>query len=248
MNDTKRSDVGFLLVTSILILMSHAVAFFAHEFAHSALAWGLGFMRNPLALDYGGTSLGNILLQIEVGDNVDYDPILANGHGFAAAMIALAGAFIGNGVLYGAAYAVLRSGASRAPSLVTSFLFWLSLMCAGNIWSYVPLRALASHADIATAAKGLGLSSLALLPILLAPALFLIVHFFRRTCPMMIPILTAGHPVRTMMVIALVGTWFFIFFGGVGFSGSYGAMAQAMSIVSELLLFPLSIVWLARGR
>ena len=51
------------------------------------------------------------------------------------------------------------------------------------------------------------------------------------------------------IVYALSGLFViaFIFFGGVGFSGSYGAMAQAMSIVSELLLFPLSIVWLARG-
>jgi hypothetical protein len=246
MNDRSRADAGFLLMTSVLILISHAVALFAHEFAHSFLAWSLGFMEHPLALDYGSPSPGNLLLQIEVGDNVDYDPILNGGHGLSAAMIALAGAFLGNGVLYGATYAVLKSSASKMPAVLASFLFWLSLMCAGNIWSYVPLRALASHADIATAAKGLGIPSIALLPFLVVPTLPIICHFFRRTCLMMIPIMTAERPVMTILVIALVATWFFVFFGGVGFSGSYGALSQAMSIVSEVLLFPLAVVWLLR--
>ncbi|MBB5714880.1 hypothetical protein FHS94_001716 [Sphingomonas aerophila] len=36
--------------------------------------------------------------------------------------------------------------------------FWLMMMCAGNVWKYVPIRAITTHADIAIAASGLGLS------------------------------------------------------------------------------------------
>jgi hypothetical protein len=246
MNGISRADVGFVLVTSILILISHAVALFVHEFAHSFLAWSLGFMSNPLALDYGSASPGNVLLQIEVGDNVDYAPILAGGHGFSAAAIALAGAFVGNGVVYCATYAVLRSRASELPAALADFLFWLGLMCAGNIWSYVPMRALANHADIATAARGLDLSGLALFPFLLIPALLIVFHFFHRTCRLMIPILSGARPDQRVVVIALVATWFFLFFGGVGLSGSYGAISQAFAIISDVLLLPASIMWLLR--
>lgn len=246
MNGISRSDMGFVLLTSILILISHAVAFFVHEFAHSFLAWGLGFMRNPLALDYGSASPGNILLQIEMGDNVEYAPILAGGHGLSAAAIALAGAFLGNGALYGATYAALRLRTSRMTAVLAAFLFWLGLMCAGNVWSYVPLRALASHADIATAAEGLGVSQLALFPLLLFPVSLIVLHFFRRMCPLMIPVVSGAKPDRRGIVITLVATWFFVFFGGVGLSGSYGAISQAFSIICDVLLFPASIMWLLR--
>jgi hypothetical protein len=239
-----RSDMRSAFLTSILIVASHAVAFFVHEFAHSFLAWALGFMHDPLALDYGAATPGNLLFQVDVGDNVDYAPILAGGHGHAAAAIALAGAFAGNGLLYALVYVAGRKWAAAMPNALAAFLFWLSLMCAANIWSYVPLRAITTHADIAIAAQGLGLSPLALFPFVLVPALLIIGHFFARSCALFIPVIAPGASARTAMVVALTGGWFFLFFGSVGFGGSYGAVAQAMSIVSITLLFPLSVVWL----
>lgn len=233
------ADTRFILTTALLIVLAHAVAYLTHEFSHSFTAWALGYMADPLALDYGGATPANLVLLMNVGDNVDYAPILQGGHGLAAAAIALAGAFIGNGLLYSGLYAVVK----RRPA-ASSFAFWLLVMCAGNIWSYVPIRAITTHADIAIAADGLHIGVLALFPILLVPSLLLVAHFFARACPLLIPAIAPGGTARTAVVIAMTCTWFFFLFGGAGLFGSYGPVAQAFSLVSMLLLMPVAMAWL----
>lgn len=173
-------------MTVVIVILSHAIAYLTHEFSHSFTAWALGYMANPLALDYGGLTPGNLVLLSGVSDNVPYNPILNSGHGLAVASIALAGPFIGNALLYAVLYAAacrLRFRSLPASSL----MFWLLLMCAANVWSYVPIRAITTHADIALAAGGLHVSVLALFPILLIPSLIVVVHFFARACPRFIP-------------------------------------------------------------
>ncbi|MDG2534183.1 hypothetical protein P6144_11025 [Sphingomonas sp. HITSZ_GF] len=236
-------DMAFALVTAVLLLVTHAVAYLIHEYAHSFTAWALGYMANPLALEYGGLTPGNLVFLIEVGDNVAYDPILKGGDGLAVAAIALAGPLIGNGLLYILLHALAPRLAARGP-VAASFLFWMLLMCAANMWSYVPIRAITTHADIAIAAEGLGIGVLPLFPILLVPSLALVGHFFLKACPRFIPAIAEGASARTALMVALTGAWFFLLFGGIGFSGSYGPVSQAFSILSEALLMPLSVVWL----
>ncbi|WP_442678523.1 hypothetical protein ACSBM8_13475 [Sphingomonas sp. ASY06-1R] len=244
MKTTLRSDIQFALQTSLLIVAAHAVAFFAHEYSHSVLAWALGFMRDPFGLDYGTATPGNILLQIDIDDNVQYAPILAGGHGISVTAIALAGPFVGNGLLYLLVYFGARNRLAAMPRALAAFLFWLSLMCAGNVWGYVPLRAITTHADIATAARGLGLSPLALFPFLAIPAFLIVGHFFARTCALFLPVIAPGATARTAMVVAVTSGWFFLFFGSVGVGGNYGAVTQALAVLSIAMLFPLSVVWL----
>lgn len=227
----------------MLIVIAHAVAYLTHEFSHSFTAWALGYMANPFALDFGGPTPGNLVLLSDVGDNVQYEPMLQGGHGLAVAAIALAGAFIGNGLLYICVYACMARVRTQSP-LVLSFTFWLLAMCAGNVWSYVPIRAITNHADIAIAASGLHVSVLALFPVLLAPSLILIGHFFARTCVLFIPAIAPGATARTAMMIAMTATWFCFLYGGAGLSGSYGPVSQIFSLISALLLMPFAIVWL----
>src|SRR6187551_2040117 len=96
MRASVRSDIHFAMRMAILILVTHAVAYLTHEYAHTTMAWMLGYMTNPLALDYGGLTPANLILLSDVDDNVPYDAVFAGGHGSAAAAIALAGPFIGN--------------------------------------------------------------------------------------------------------------------------------------------------------
>jgi hypothetical protein len=63
-------------------------------------------MPRPLALDYGKPTRYNILFLGDVGDNVNYLPIFAAGYGISVALIALAGTFLGNGVLYFLLYVI----------------------------------------------------------------------------------------------------------------------------------------------
>ena len=239
----RRDDATFALATAAVILLTHAVAFFTHEFAHSFTAWALGYMANPLALDYGGLTPGNLIFLLDVGDNVQYEPILNSGHGLAVAAIALAGPFVGNAlpyvILYGATKRLRLQG-----GIASAVVFWLLAMCVGNVWSYVPIRAITTHADIAIAASGLHVSVWALFPVLLVPALLIVGHFFARACPSLIPKIAGGSTARTALMVALTTVWIFMLFGGVGFFGTYGAVSQAFSIISEMLLLPLAVVWL----
>lgn len=236
------TDSAFALATAVIIVVTHAIAYLTHEYAHSFTAWALGYMANPLALDYGAATPGNLILLASVGDNVQYEPILQGGHGLAVAAIALAGAFIGNALLYVGVYAAATR--VRQRPFANSCTYWLLLMCAGNVWSYVPIRAITTHADIAIAASGLHIPVLVLFPFLLIPSLLLASHFFARVCPRFIPVIAPGGTARTALVIGMTGLWFFFLYGGAGLFGSYGPVSQAFSLVSALLLLPFAIVWL----
>ena len=242
----KNTDVAWAIRTSMFLLVAHALAYMTHELSHSTLAWALGWMRSPLALDYGGPTLGNLTLLTDVSDNVNYDPIFATGHGLEAAAIALAGPFIGNGLLYVLVYLLARRLPSRGPG--QSFAFCLSLMGAGNLWSYVPIRTLTTHADMALAAQGLEISTWQLLPFVLVPTLAITWHFLARAClRWWFPLLAGSSDTRYAFLCAVTPYWFFVFFGESARSGSYGSVSQALSFLSVYLLFPLSaaLLWSA---
>jgi hypothetical protein len=239
------ATIVFGLSTFFFVLVTHAIAYMAHEYSHSFMAWSLGWMADPLALDYGHSNLSNLLFLGEVDDNVHYEPIFASGHGVQASIIALAGVVIGNGVLYSLCYRLANTRVVASSRFAVSFLYWLSLMCAGNVWSYVPIRAITTHADIALAARGLGIPTWALFPFLIVPALYIVRHFFGAMFARCHARVSGGSPDRLMLMIAVTAFWFFCFFGGDGASSSYGLISQLMSLVSRYLLFPFSAVFLA---
>jgi hypothetical protein len=231
-------------MTSVFVILAHAIAYLTHEYAHSFLAWLLGWMKDPLALDYGKPTLDNILFLGDVGDNVQYDPIFASGHGVAASAIALAGVVLGNGLLYAILYRISKCRWIAERPKALSFVYWLALACAGNVWSYVPIRALTTHADIAIAARGFGVSPWVQFPFLFIPALGVVHHFFTRMSAHSLPVMTGHSSAKLTLVVALTGYWFFVFYGGGGADGSYGLISQVLAILSKALLFPLSVIWL----
>jgi hypothetical protein len=237
---------AFALVTFVLVLIAHATAYLTHEYAHSLMAWLLGWMKQPFGIDYGSASLSNCLFLGDVSDNVDYAAIFAAGHGLAAAAIALAGPMLGNGLLYFAVYALMSSTRMGRSRHVMMFLYWLSLMCAGNVWSYVPIRALTSHADIALAAKGLGVSVWVLFPFLMAISAFIMLHFMTRAVARVAMVALASSRLKLVMLIAVSAFWYFSFFVGDASDGSYGVISQVLAIISRYVLFPLAVAWLYR--
>ncbi|SDG01218.1 MULTISPECIES: hypothetical protein [Rhodanobacteraceae] len=236
--------VRFAVLTFVLTIVAHAVAYLAHEYSHSMAAWAFGWMKSPFDIDYGSATPGNILLLGDVSDNVEYAPIIASGAGWQASLIALAGPFVGNGVLFFILDAVSRMDAVRSRRGLQSFVYWLCLMCAGNVWSYVPIRALSTHADIALSAQGFGIPVWLQFPFLMAVSGYIAWHFFRKTFPGVCQNVTHGDPARWLLMAVVTACWFFLFFGAGGMSGSYGTIAWIFSVVSCFLLFPLCAVWL----
>jgi hypothetical protein len=240
------SVVRFALLTFVLTIVAHAVAYLTHEYSHSIVAWAFGWMKSPFDIDYGSATPGNLLLLGDVSDNVDYKPIIASGEGWKAALIALAGPFVGNGLLFVVLDRVSRTGAIRSHRLLQSFVYWLCLMCAGNVWSYVPIRALSTHADIALSAQGFGISVWLQFPLLMAVSAYVVYHFFTKTFAGVFLNVTQGDPETFLLMVAVTACWFFLFFGAGGMSGSYGTVAWLFSVISCFLLFPLCAVWLWR--
>lgn len=233
------------LKTLVFVLAAHAVAYLTHEYSHSMTAWLLGWMRQPLGIDYGHASVYNVILLQDVSDNVDYTSIFAGGAGVSAALIALAGPFIGNGALYFILYGLMSTRFIRSRRFLVEFLYWLALMCAGNVWSYVPIRSITTHADIAIAAQGMNTSTWILFPFLMALSGYITWHFFCRMFPKAYKTITANAYGSLTLLIALTAFWYFGFFGVGGLSGSYGLVSQMLSIASCGLLFPLCVVYLS---
>jgi hypothetical protein len=235
----------FSLKTLVFVLVAHAVASLTHEYSHSLTAWLLGWMKQPFGIDYGNATVFNVILLQDVSDNVDYTSIFAGGGVVSAALIALAGPFIGNGALYFILYGLMSTGFIKSRRFFLEFFYWLALMCAGNVWSYVPIRSISTHADIAIAAKGLGLSTWALFPFVMALSGYITWHFFCRMFPEAYKTITANAYGSLPLLITLTSFWYFGFFGVGGLSGSYGLVSQMLSIASCGLLFPLCVVYLS---
>jgi hypothetical protein len=235
-------DGAFSLTTAVIAVLAHAVAYLTHEYAHSFCAWALGHMSDPLALDYGEATPANLVLLSSVGDNVQYETILQGGHGLAVAAIALAGPYLGNALLYVCVYASTKR--LRLHPIALSFAFWLLVMCVGNVWSYVPIRAITTHADIAIAASGFHTSVLTLFPFLLVLSLLIVGHFLRRAAPLFIAAIAPGGNARTALMVAMTAIWIFFFYGMIGVISNYGTVSQAFSLVSMLLFTPMAIAWL----
>lgn len=151
------SDVLFASAACIGVIVAHAIAYMTHEYAHSFAAWVLGWMASPLAIDYGHLTLYNVLFLGDVADNVDYAPILASGHGLLVFFIAIAGLIAGNVALYFALWGVANTRFFVSHPAWLGSALAVALMCAGNVWGYVPIRAFTTHADIAIATSGLHL-------------------------------------------------------------------------------------------
>jgi hypothetical protein len=239
-----RSDVLFGGAVCIGLIVAHAIAYLTHEYAHSFTAWLLGWMHNPLAIDYGHLTLYNVLFLGDVSDNVNYAPILASGHGGFVFVIALAGMVIGNIALYFAMWALSNSRFFMARSVCLAGALSVALMCAGNAWGYVPIRGFTTHADIAIAASGLGLPTWALGLLLLPLSLYVVWHFLCRFIPRHIGSITGLAFARLTIVVVLATYWLFAFFGNEGTSGDYGLVSQLLSIASRYFLFPLSAMYL----
>lgn len=148
----------FALITPIFLLLSHYLAVFPHEYAHSFMAWILGVKANPLNLEYGGTSLYNILLLGHIDENVNYSIIFASGHPAYAAVIAFAGAGIANGSLFALSYYLLKKESVQRIPFLFYFLFLFNLMNLGNFYDYVPIRTFANFDDVHNFVMGFDIS------------------------------------------------------------------------------------------
>ncbi len=233
----------FILFTIILLFILHALAFFPHEYGHSFTAWILGWKENPLALNYGHLSVGNLLVQLDIDENVNYSPIFAGGLGYQAAIIAAAGVVIGNVII---TYPISRLGFYKAKERNAKswglFFYWFCLASVGNFIDYVPIRTFAHDSDMFTVEKGFGCSPWWVIVVLGIPFTILLFQFFLRFVPAALHWLFPDSTGRRMVMIILTTFIMFGFYGSAGWSEA-DAVSHTMSVISVCVLVPAMIIF-----
>lgn len=187
MNDLARSpERVWVLVaaTPVIAWLTHYLAVIPHEYAHSFMAWITGIKANPFLIDWGGTGLHNLITLGNIDEEVDYDQALSGGHNTAAALTAMAGAVIGNGV----PYLIVRLLLLKRPAItdrpwVVYTLFWYVVFCVGNFYDYVPLRTFATGGDVDNFALATGWSRWAIYAVAGYLTLWAIVDLYRKAMP-----------------------------------------------------------------
>lgn len=217
------------------MLLAHYLAVFPHEYAHSFMAWALGYKQNPLAIDYGGTSWLNIFLLFNIDENVNYNFLVAEGHPYYMALIGFAGPGIANGLLYLLSLVLLANKNFQKKPFLFYFLFWFNFMNLANFYDYVPVRTFANHGDIGHITQGLGISPWWVYIVGGYFVAFVIWHFFTRTLIQAFIVLklqTTALRAGLMMICVVV---LFGYFGMAGFMG-YGEISHFLSGTSVVLI------------
>lgn len=140
----KYKSFKLILLAPIFILLAHYLAVFIHEYAHAFTAWILGYKNNPFDLNYGGTSLTNLILLSKIDQNVDNSVIYSLGHPAHVALIAFAGPGIIIYLFFLTSLLIQNKKTKNHPYLLY-FLLFFNLLCLGATYSYVPIRTFTTH-------------------------------------------------------------------------------------------------------
>jgi len=230
---------GYVAAGFLSIVLAHHAALLAHEYAHSFMAWAVGYKSDPLVIHWGVRRATDVLLLIDVNQQVDYAAMYARGDGFAAALVGFAGPGLANGALYLLSLWLLQRPSVRGNILLFTFLFWFNFMNVGNFLDYVPIRTFAPTGDMADIARGLGISPWVVLVVLGIPTALAMWFFFARTLPMALGRMASSSFERGLIVTVSV-VIMFAYFGLVGIEG-YGTVSHVLSLLS-LCLIPLMLI------
>lgn len=198
----------------VQIWAAHALAFFLHEYAHSVVAWLLGWKANPLDLDYAHPSVIVFLFQLGINQKVDEAPIFASGHGIDAAIIAAAGIVIGNALAsLGLARLGWRSAIASGRRGWAMLAYWVTAASVGNLLSYVPLRVFVAHGDMFSIVRGFDVSPWVVLVVLGIPTLAALIWFVVYVVPISLRKLWPDDTQSRVAAALFTGAFVFGFYG-----------------------------------
>ena len=233
-------QAAWIVTGPLCVLLAHHAAVIPHEYAHSFMAWALGYKTDPLIIQWGGRSVVNLLLLININEHVDYAAMFARGDGLIAALVGLAGPGLANGALYLLSLWLLRWPAVRANVLLFTFVFWFNFMNLGNFFDYVPIRTFAASGDIAHIAQGLDIAPWVALVVLGVPTAIAMWFFFAHTLPDALGRIAPASPLGRGIIVTVSVLIMFGYFGLVGLVG-YGQISHALSLAS-LCFIPVMLI------
>ncbi len=208
----RRRTARLLAATPLVLLLTHYAAVLPHEFAHSVVAWLVGIKDQPGNIDWGGTSLLNVLGLVDIYENVDYRAALDAGRSWQVALTAFAGPGLANGGLYLLARRFVASPRLAGRPLAAYALFWFLLMNLANLYDYVPIRAFAADGDVAHFRWGSGASPWLVYAVAGYLVLWAIVDFYRKVLPGALGVVGFAAPAARAAVLVLATAVLFGYF------------------------------------
>ena len=144
--------VLYALIAIATVVVFSAIFVVIHEHVHSTVAFLLGHMTSPFAIEWGTP----VTLE-GWAEGVSYSALFAAGQGTDAAIIAVAPLVLHALIVIGGLYA-MQSKALAKRKWIFHCVFWLVVVNLMELFSYMPVRAFALHGDIGNINHGLGLS------------------------------------------------------------------------------------------
>lgn len=242
-----------VILAPIFFWLTHYLAVFPHEYAHTLTASLFGFKQHFWQLDYGGTSFWNLTFLIHIDENVNYAAMYAAKKDWLVALTAFAGPGIGNGLTYLVSLCLLAHKSVQSRPWIYYFCFWWQINSVGNFLDYVPSRTFASHGDMANLANGLHISPWWIMIILGYLVVAVIWHFYTRTLPDAYKKLHLTN--KTAQAFLLIVTTYVLFYlyGTVGLN-HYGEISHFLSLLSIWIAFPIIVfcwpwrVWVGKSK
>jgi hypothetical protein len=119
-----------ILINIICIIVTYYVAVLLHEYGHAAMAWHFSYKASPFDISYGSWLL------IPVSEAVDYQKILASGHGSQEALIGISGISV-TIILFCISMFSLNQKLIQKTPLFLGLAFWLADMNVMEMFSYL---------------------------------------------------------------------------------------------------------------
>lgn len=209
-NRITQSTVTWLIVlTPIILLLTHYAAVLPHELSHSVLAWIIGIKDTPLNLDWGGDSLLNILLLIHIDENVDYPTALAAGKNWQVALVAFAGPGLINGGLYCLSRRFIFAPSIASRPIVAYVFFWFLFINLANLYDYIPIRVFAGDGDVHHFILATGISPWVVYVVGGDLVLWAIIDFYRVVLPRSLNVTVGGFQIaRAIVLVVATGLLF----------------------------------------
>ena len=130
-------------MTVVMILLSHHIMTFFHEWTHSFIAYLAGYKNGPFDIHYSA----NWITLYGIDEDVPYHMILAEGKNALVAIIAIA-PMISGAIFFFIGLKLLSLPSIKKRFVVFSFFYWFSLMEIAEIYSYIPVRTFEGKDDI----------------------------------------------------------------------------------------------------
>lgn len=232
-----------LAFTPVMVMLAHYAAVLPHEFAHSITAWLLGIKDQPGNIDWGGTSLPNLLFLIHIDENVDYDTALAAGKHWQVALTAFAGPGIINGGLFLLSRWLLPQAWFRARPVAANFLFWFLMMNLGNMYDYVPMRVFDTEGgDVHNFVRGAGVDPWVIYVVGSYLVLAAVVDFYRTQLPLGLDLSDFFTPVARAAPFVIATVFLFGYFANPSLLVGPDKTLQVMAATSIMAIPPVLIL------